>query len=142
MSASTLLAALVILAALAFLASWEGFRQLRSTQRAYRRARRAAERAEDRLAATRAALATATVERDGRESDYYAARGEAARLRRELHLRRARVVELWPETMARAEVAYGVARSGRAVFVPLPSAGPLPTWYVRDGRFCVRWGVA
>jgi hypothetical protein len=137
--------ALVALAALALLASWEGFRQLRSTQRAYRRARRAVERAEDRLAATRAALNTATVERDGRESDYYAARGEAARLRRELHATRertARVVELWPEALARAEVAYGVARSGRAVLVPVPGAGPLPTWYVRDGRLCVRWGVA
>ncbi len=137
--------ALVALAALALLTSWEQLRELRATRRAHRRTLRALARTEEILAATRAALTAASVERDGRESSYYAARGEAARLRREvaaLHERTARVVELWPEALARAEVACGVARSGRALSVPVHGAGPLPTWYVRDGRLCARWGVA
>jgi hypothetical protein len=152
-----LLIVLAALAAIALLSSWEQLRQLRAARHAHQRARRAAERAEERSAATRAALNTCTVERDGRESDYYAARGEAARARRQvaalsaelttLRLRLAqatgtRTVLLWPEDVARATVVREIACSGRALAVQYPGAGPLPTWRVADGLLCTRWGVA
>ncbi len=154
---SLLFAALVPLAALSVAASWELLRQLRAVQRAHRRTRRALARTEERLTATRAALTARTVERDGRESDYYAARGEAARARHlvsalsgelsALRLRLAqatgtRTVLLWPEDVARATVVREIALSGCALAVQVPAAGPLPTWRVTDGLLCTRWGVA
>jgi septal ring factor EnvC (AmiA/AmiB activator) len=154
---SALLIALVVLALLAVLASWEQLRQLRGAQRALGRARRAVERTEERLADTRRALTTVTVQRDGFESDRYAARGEAARarhqiaalsqevnrLRLRLAERPARTVELWPEAVARREVADELLATGAvlAVFIP---AGPPPTWRVRVAgkAFLVQWGAA
>lgn len=158
---SVLLAlALVLLAALAALASWEQLRQLRSTQWALRRARRAVARTEERLADTRRALTLATVERDGFESDRYAARGAAARARHQvaalsreladvrLRLEEAtsrapRTVQLWPEAVARREVAAELLGTGvvLAVFIPV---GPPPTWRVRlaGKAFLVQWGAA
>lgn len=152
---SAILAAnLVVLALLAVLASWEQLRELRSTRKALRRSRRANARLEQRLADTRRALTTVTVERDGFESDRYAARGEAARarhqiaalsqevnrLRLRLAERPARTVELWPEHVARAVAAREVLTFGRCHVVPIPP-GPVPTWRTRDGLFATRWAT-
>ena len=151
--------ALLVLALLAVLASWEQLRQLRGAQRALGRARRAVERTEERLADTRRALTAVTVQRDGFESDRYAARGEAARARQQvaalsrevtdlrLRLARAvggcsvRTVALWPGDLARREVLSLVRGHQLGLVITACNCGRCDRrWRPSGTVFATTWG--